>query len=56
VAVSRVLIIHISGNIDAVIVVVAARTGAVTRVISLGNNGITKGILITEKGFLLSHI
>jgi WD40 repeat protein len=57
VAVSREFNIHVSGNIDGAIFIVATRTGAVTRVISLGNNGIAKRILITKEwGFIVAYV
>jgi WD40 repeat protein len=55
--VSKEFNVHVSGSRDGAIFIIATRTGSLTRVISLQNNGIAKKMLITKEwGFIVAFV
>jgi WD40 repeat protein len=57
VTMSKTFDMYVGGSVDGAIFIVSTRTGDVSRVISLQNNGIARRMLITKEwGFILAYI
>jgi len=49
--------VHVSGSRDGAVFIIATRTGSITRVIELQNNGIARKVLITKEwGFIVAFV